>query len=317
MRQLNIDLYKKVYLIRTAEQAIQKHYREDDMKTPMHMSMGGEAISAGVCHALGRADQVLGSYRTHGIYLARTMETDRFFAEMYGKQTGSAHGKAGSMHLMAHDSGLICTSAIVATQIPVAVGAAFANRQKGNGSVVAVFFGDGAIDEGVFWESLNSACLMRLPVLFVCEDNGYAVHTPAAARHGYRSITAIVRQFACTVFESDSTDVEVIHNLTLEALAAMRHHECPSFLHLKYYRYLEHVGVFDDFAAGYRSREEFDQWYAVDPVRVQREKLRTMMSEDEIRSIEIPIEVQVDESRSRAQAARLPDADVLCEGLFS
>ena len=128
------------------------------MKTPMHMSTGAEAICAGVCQALRPQDQVIGTYRTHGIYLAKTGETDRFFAEMYGRATGMAKGKAGSMHLTAPEAGLICTSAIVGTTIPVALGAAYANRQNAQDRVVAVFFGDGAIDEGVFWESINIAC---------------------------------------------------------------------------------------------------------------------------------------------------------------
>ncbi|MBF0245558.1 MAG: hypothetical protein HQL31_09865, partial [Planctomycetes bacterium] len=169
------------------------------------------------------------------------METDRFLAEMYGKADGPSCGKAGSMHLFAPEHGLICTSAIVASHIPVAVGAAFANKRAGNGKVVAVFFGDGAIDEGAFWESLNMACLKELPVLFICQDNGYAVHTPAEVRHGYASISAIVEGFRCNVFASDSTDVAVIHGLALEALEAMAVNRRPCFLHLKYYRSLEHV----------------------------------------------------------------------------
>src|ERR1051325_10109780 len=118
MSELNRALYQKVFLIRRAEQAIREHYASDAMKTPMHMSTGGEAICAGVCQALRAVDQVIGTYRSHGIYLAKTGETDRFFAEMYGRQTGMAKGKAGSMHLTAHEAGLICTSAIVGTTIP-------------------------------------------------------------------------------------------------------------------------------------------------------------------------------------------------------
>ena len=316
MKKLNFELYKKMFLVRRAEEMIQIYYPEDHMKTPMHMSRGSEAICAGVCEALGPDSHVLGSYRSHGLYLVKTMETDRFFAEMYGKATGVAKGKAGSMHLMDRAAGLLCTSAIVGTHIPVAVGAAFANKRAGNGRAVAVFFGDGAVDEGVFWESLNMACLRRLPVLFVCEDNGYAVHTPVEQRHGYRSITDIVAQFDCQVFQSDSTDVEVIHALTLDARAAMDRDDCPGFMHLRYYRYLEHVGVSEDFDAGYRSREEFDKWLAADPIKVQRERLLGMMPEEQIRQIEEAIEQQVERSRKRAQAAPFPERHVLNEDLL-
>ena len=303
MKELNYALYQKLYLIRRAEDAIRRNYASDAMKTPMHMSAGGEAICAGVCHALRKIDQVIGTYRSHGIYLAKTMETDRFFAEMYGRATGMAKGKAGSMHLTAPEAGLICTSAIVGTTIPVALGAVYANRQKKLDRVVAVFFGDGAIDEGVFWESLNIACGMRLPVLFVCEDNGFAVHIPKSQRHGYRSIADVVSSFECNVFSSDSTDAEVIYGLTSDAIGAMRESGKPSFLYLKYYRYLEHVGVNEDFNQGYRDRSEYERWRAKDPVELQRKKLLRWYSEDEIGRAETAIDRQVEESVKRAELA--------------
>ncbi len=168
---LNLDLYKKLYLARRAEKKIREHYMEDEMKTPMHMSMGEEAIAVGVCHALKAEDQVFATYRSHAIYLAKTQKIDDFFAEMYGKDTALLKGKGGSMHMCAPESGFMGTSAIVASIIPVAVGVAFANKQMGNDKLATVFFGDGATDEGAFWESLNVACLMKLPILFVCEDN--------------------------------------------------------------------------------------------------------------------------------------------------
>lgn len=315
-KRLHLELYRTMYLIRAAELLIQKHYGQDEMKTPMHMSMGQEAIVAGVCGALKPHDQVLGTYRSHGLYLAKTGETDRFFGEMYGKVSGPSGGKAGSMHLFAPESGLICTSAIVASHIPVAIGAAFANKATGRDRVVAVFFGDGAVDEGAFWESFNMACLKKLPVLFVCEDNGYAVHTPADERHGYQDIGAIAAQFDCHVLASASTDVHVIYELTYEALKATAEDERPSFLHLKYYRYLEHVGVNQDFGAGYRTREEFEAWQAVDPLRVQRARLAAMIGEDEIRGLEAQVDEQVQRSREKAQAAPFPERSSLCEGVF-
>ncbi len=317
MKHLNLALYRKLYLIRRAEQAIREHYASDAMKTPMHMSTGGEAICAGVCHALRQTDQIIGTYRTHGIYLAKTGETDRFFAEMYGRETGMAKGKAGSMHLTAPEAGLICTSAIVGTTIPVAVGAAFASREMKTDKVVAVFFGDGAVDEGVFWESLNSACAMRLPVVFVCEDNGFAVHVPKAQRHGYKSITDVVSQFECQVFSSESTDVEEIYNLTGKAIAAAREMKRPAFLHLKYYRYLEHVGVNEDFNQGYRDRKEYERWHAKDPLDLQRKKLARWLSEDEIKRAETAIDKQVEESVKRAEKAPFPRPDELYEDVLA
>jgi len=317
MKSLNVELYRKMYLIRRAEEKIQEHYLEDDMKTPMHMSMGEEAIAAGVCGALKSEDQILGTYRSHGIYLAKTMETDNFFAEMYGKVTGTSKGKAGSMHLMAPEAGLICTSAIVGSHIPVSVGAAFANKLTGNKKIVAAFFGDGAIDEGVFWESLNFACLKKLPVIFVCEDNGLAVHVPAEERHGYKSIADIVRKFDCNVFESASTDVEVIYNLTRDALKMMQNNGSPCFIYLKYYRYLEHVGVFEDFKAGYRSKEVFNEWFKIDPVHLQRNKLLQTISEDEVLELEKAIDKQIENSLLFAQKSPLPEYTLAYEDVYA
>lgn len=317
MKELNFALYQKLYLIRRAEDAIRRNYASDAMKTPMHMSTGGEAICAGVCHALRKEDQVIGTYRSHGIYLAKTMETDRFFAEMYGRVTGMAKGKAGSMHLTAPADGLICTSAIVGTTIPVALGAVYAHRQKKQDRVVAVFFGDGAVDEGVFWESLNSACSMQLPVLFVCEDNGFAVHVPKQQRHGYRSITQVVSNFECNVFSSESTDVEAIHAVTLEAIKAMRESGKPSFLYLKYYRYLEHVGVNEDFNQGYRDRAEYERWLKADPLAIQRRKLLQWYGEADIRGAEQAIDGQVDASVKRAGDAPFAGREELFEDVLA
>lgn len=306
-----------MYLIRAAENSIRENYRSDVMKTPMHMSTGEEAIVAGVCGALAPSDQVLGTYRSHGLYLAKTGETDRFFAEMYGKVTGMAKGKGGSMHLTAPDDGLICTSAIVGTTIPVAVGAAFANKCKRNGRLVAAFFGDGAVDEGVFWESLNSACAMHLPVLFVCEDNGYAVHIPASDRNGFDSIADVAGKFHCDVFREESTDAEVIHDLAKQAGDSVRAKGRPAFLHLKYYRFLEHVGVNEDFDQGYRLKAESEPWARVEPLNLMRTKLLQWVPEEEIRGIESSIDRKIAESILKAMDAAFPPAAELYKDVLA
>lgn len=304
MLKLNLGLYKKLYLIRQAEQKIREHYPEDEMKTPVHLSIGKEAIEAGVCHALKPNDQIFGTYRSHGIYLARTGETDAFFAELYGRQTGLVKGKAGSMHLCAPEHGLMITSAIVASSVPVAVGAAYANKVKGNDAIVVVFFGDGATEEGVFWESINVASLMRLPVLFVCEDNDLAAFTPPKYRRGYACIKKLVSQYNCTVLGLESTDAEDIFKSALDAVESVRSGAGPCFLHLKYYRYLEHVGIQEDFDAGYRTREEFDKWFEKDPVNLQREKLsRLGAGENELLELEAKIDGQIDNSIKLAKQA--------------
>ena len=314
---LSLELYRKLYTIRTAEEHIIKHYPDDDMKTPMHMSMGEEAIAVGVCHALGLENQIWTSYRTHAAFLAKTDDTDRFFAEMYGKATGVASGKAGSMHLSDPTKGYITASAIVGSVLSPAAGMAFANKRAGNGRISCVFFGDGALDEGSFWESLNVASLMRLPVLFVCEDNGLAVHTPAKARQGYRSIIEQVNGFDCTVMQDDTTDVERVYHLTKEAMDAIHTTGKPAFLHLKCYRYLEHVGISEDFDAGYRSRSEYEEWWKRDCVALQRERLLAQgLSTSQIEQMESRTDEQVRKSIRLAREAPFPQPQELHKGVF-
>jgi TPP-dependent pyruvate/acetoin dehydrogenase alpha subunit len=318
MPNLNLELYRKLYLARRAEEKIRQHYMEDEMKTPMHMSMGEEAIAVGVCQALKAEDHVFCTYRSHAIFLAKTQKTDDFFAEMYGKDTALLKGKGGSMHMCAPEFGFMGTSAIVASIIPVAVGAAFANKRKDNGKVVAVFFGDGAIDEGDFWESLNVACLMKLPVLFVCEDNELAVHTATSKRRGYASITDIVSKFNCNVLKENTTDAEVIYELTRQAIRLIKTNQMPCFMHLRYYRYLEHVGVNEDFDAGYRSREEFEEWYKKDPVSLQREKLlKNGVREEEIIKFERETNNQIENSIRLAKEAPFSEASELYKDVLA
>jgi pyruvate dehydrogenase E1 component alpha subunit len=158
---------------------------------------------------------------------------------------------------------------------------------------------------------------MKLPVLFVCEDNGFAVHVPKEQRHGYRSITDIVSRFDCEVFTSESTDVEVIYKLTEQAISAMREGSRPSFLYLKYYRYLEHVGVNEDFNQGYRDRKEFERWRAIDPLDLQRKKLSHWHTEADIKQAEAAIDKQVIESVRRAEQAPFPPPQELYEDVLA
>lgn len=315
---IEMELYQKMYLIRRAEEMIIEHYDENEMKTPCHMSMGAEAIAVGVCSALKTTDQVLTSYRSHAVFLAKTMDTDRFFAELYGKVTGTAEGRAGSMHLAAPDKGHMISSAVVGSYLPMALGLAFANKQQRNGRAVAVFFGDGALDEGVFFETLNVACLMKLPVMFILEDNGYSVQTPTSARQGYRSITDIVRNFNCICLDlaRESNESFAVYQVRRK-LAAIRPSitdwSTPAFIRLEYYRYLEHVGVHEDFDAGYRERPK--EW--PDPIRMQRELLETRGTPPyELYYLEQAVNEKLARSLKLAREAPLPAPDSLYKGVF-
>ena len=290
---------------------------DDEMKTPMHLSIGQEAISAAVIESLTRADQVVGTYRSHGIYLAKTLETDKFFAELYGRATGSSKGKAGSMHLSAPDHGYLGSSAIVATHLPLALGAAMANKIKGNNQWVAVFFGDGAIDEGVFFETMNFACLHGLRLIFVCEDNGLAIHSHASTRHGYDCISDIIRQYNCHVVQSDSTVADELFELVDEGKQAAQAKNQPLFLHFKCFRYLEHVGINEDYEAGYRERDEYESWKERDPIKLQREIVARRYGEDTVKKVEEEIDAQILKSIEYAEGSPFPPASDLLTEVFA
>ena len=309
-----------MYLIRAAERRIVEHYPEDEMRTPMHMSMGQEAVSVGLCAALGEDGQVYGSYRSHALFLAKTDDPERFFGELYGRTSGTAHGKAGSMHLAAPDRGLMAASAIVGSTIPAAVGTAFANMRLGNGKRCAVLFGDGALEVGGFWESLNAACAMRVPVLFVCEDNGYAVHSAKAVRHGFDSIQRVVREFRCaSVSLGRCTDVEVICRVVDALFAASVKEKHPVFLHVETYRYLDHIGITKDYDIGYRTREDSLWWHEYDPLDVQRKRLLMEhgVVEVEVREVERQIDMRLDAALVAAQEAPMPGPEELRVGVFA
>ena len=316
-KALNITLYKKLFLARHAEKYIIKHYPEDEMKTPMHMSYGEEANAVGVIHALDVKDQVVCTYRSHAIFLSKTNNLELFFLELYGKQNRVASGKSGSMHLADPDNGHMYSTAIVASGISVSVGIAFANKFKNNGLISCTFFGDGALDEGTFWESLNMACLKQLPVLFVCEDNDFAVHTRTKNRQGYDSIDNVVLQFNIETFSSDSTDAEVIYNMASKAIHSIKTKNRPAFLRLKCYRYLEHVGIYEDFDAAYRSKEEFNKWYKNDCVKLQRKKLlENNIPKIVVEQIEKEIDERIRISVEQAKAAPFPQPQDLYKGVF-
>jgi pyruvate dehydrogenase E1 component alpha subunit len=317
-KEETLSLYRKLVLARRAEEKIQEEYFHDEIKTPVHLGIGGEAIPVGVCHCLPEGAKTFGTYRNHALYLALTEDTDGFFAELYGKATGPGKGKAGSMHLSAPERGLMATSAVVGTTIPLAVGAALADAYRESAGIVAVFFGDGAVEEGVFWESLNFACLHRLRVLFVCEDNGLAIHTPAVERQGFRSLQDAVRGFHCYVARGDGSDVPGVITATRQMLQLMSGQPQPGLLHFTYLRFLEHVGPGEDFDAGYRRRPTPDELERLDPVlRFQRELRQSGCSEHELEAVKTAVDDQINRSVSLARRAPFPAPSELYTDVLS
>ena len=315
--QLTQKLYKCVYLIRQAEEKVRELYPSDVMKTPVHLSLGEEAIVAGVVAALSSSDLVFGTYRSHALYLAKGGELDQFFGELYGVQCGVAGGKAGSMHLSAPDVGFLASSAVVASIIPVAMGAAFAARYRQSDQIAAVFFGDGATEEGAFWETLNFATLKQLPLLMVCEDNGLAIHAHINDRQSY-SIADAAKAFTPNVISAQTTDAEEIHHLTRTAVRQIHAGNGPWLLHLRYHRYLEHVGIHEDYTAGYRSREEACHWHDLDPVSLLRCRLLDQgMNEETLTEMEREVDLSIAASVARVGCSNLPSAEELDKDVYT
>ncbi len=254
------DLYRRMLLLRLAEEKVAALYPQQEMRSPVHLYIGQEAVAAGVCANLKTTDYALGSHRSHGSYLAQGGSLKAMFAELYGRRDGCAAGRGGSMHMVDESVGFLGTSALVGGTIPMAVGAAWSARLRGTDAVAACFFGDAAVEEGVFTESLNLAALHRLPVLFVCENNLYATCTPLAPRQP--AAAAEIRRrgepFGIPGVRVDGNDVLAVHEAAATAVARARKGEGPTLLECMTYRWKGHVGPDADTHLGYRSQVELD-----------------------------------------------------------
>ncbi len=313
-----LEFYRKVLLIRKCEEAIRKEYHKNEMKTPVHLCNGSEGIAVGAASALPKNSKVFGTYRNHGLYLAFSDDTDGFFAELYGKSTGCAQGKAGSMHLTCPDKGLYLTSAVVGTTIPVAVGAALANSYYQNKDLVAAVFGDGAVEEGVFWESLNFACLHKLRMIFICEDNGLAIHTPGSERRGFRSIAEAVAGFNCHRFSEEGYFADKVFNTVAQAIQSIEKDPKPAFLYFNYFRNLEHVGIAEDFSAGYRTKPDEKTLREWDPVvNAGKGASESGCSEAQLRETEETVNRKIAMSLEKARIAPFPPLQLLTEHVFA
>lgn len=260
------NLYRTMLLIRRLEEETARVYPTDKIKSPVHLAIGQESVAAGVCAALRDDDIVFGTYRSHATYVAKGGDVRAMVAELYGKESGCSKGKGGSMHLMDVQRGVMGTSAIVATTIPHAVGYAWALRQRGSDAVVVSFFGDGAVEEGVFHESLNLAQLKRVPVLFVCENNGLAIHSRLAARQANVHIWRHAEFYGMPSAHIDDGDVVAINQAAERAISEMRAGGGPQFLECVTFRLREHVGPNEDWGLGYRNVAESQPWVENDQI---------------------------------------------------
>ena len=259
-------LFYQALRIRLVEERIIELYPSDVIQSPVHLSIGQEAVAVGACHSLTHNDLLFCTYRSHAFYLAKGGNLKEMFAELYGKVTGCARGKAGSMHLAASEVGLMGTSAVVASTIPHAVGAALAAKRLKKDQVIVGVFGDGATEEGVYHESLNFAALHHLPVVFLCENNGLAVHSHRKARQSFETYKHAQSYGLRSYHIVEGYDFARVAETMADVIAHVHQTQKPVFVEIQTYRYKEHVGPGDDFSCGYRNLEEYQNWKGRDPL---------------------------------------------------
>jgi len=306
-------LYRAVFRIRSIEEKIAAIYPTDKIKSPIHLSIGQEAVSVGVCSVLRTDDIVFGTYRGHALYLAKGGNLKRMIAELYGKITGCAHGKGGSMHLVDIDAGFMGTSAIVATTIPQAVGYALAVRQRDEDKVVVCFFGDGATDEGAFHESLNFAAIKKLPILFVCENNYYAIHSHVRKRSASTSMIKRAQAYGLDSDQVTDGDIFSIRLMAGQIVQSIRNNNCGAFfMECFTCREREHVGPGMDWNLGYRGKEELKFWRKHDAVSV----LSAMLAEKMRIHIEQEVNREINEAFKFAEDSPFPDEKELLTDVF-
>lgn len=303
----SLEDLKKVYqmmrLIRHAEEEIARVYHTDVVKSPVHLSIGQESIAVGVCGALRKEDPVAITYRGHATYLAKGAPLRGMMAELYGKADGCAGGKGGSMHLVDREHNVLCGIAVVGAHIPVSVGYGMAFKQNGADTVSVCFLGDGATEEGVFTESINFACLHKLPVLFVVENNGYAIHSALDRRWAAPSLPERVAPYGITVRSLERQDVFEIRDAAAELVAGIRAGNGPALLECKTYRWREHVGPAEDYHAGYRNADEVAPWKDADDVA----RLGSMLPADIRAAIDAQVEAEVADAMAFAAASPFPE----------
>jgi pyruvate dehydrogenase E1 component alpha subunit len=305
--------------IRTVEQTIADLYPEGEMRTPTHFSIGQEAAAVGVCAALRRDDVVYSGHRCHAHYLAKGGDLPGMVAELYGRDAGCARGRGGSVHLNDRDAGLVASSAILGQTMATAVGSALAFAMDRLDRVAVTFFGDGTVEEGIFHESLNFAVVKRLPVLFVCENNGYSTHTRLEVRQPVSvPIHTRAGSYGMTSARVDGNDVFAVFAAARDAVERLRRGEGPSFLECMTYRWREHVGPLWDYDKGYRTKTEVDEWIARCPIKRATERLvaEGLCSMEEVERVERECRDEVNRAVAAAKAAPFPAVEDLTVGTY-
>jgi len=259
------NMYKEMLRIRSVEERVANIYPEQEIRCPVHLSIGQEAVAVGVCSQLNDSDYVFSTHRSHAHYLAKGGSLKAMMSELYGKETGCCGGRGGSMHLTDEMKNIYAVP-VVGSTIPMAVGSAFGMNLKNN-AVAVVFFGEGASEEGVFYESLNYASLNKLPVIFICENNLYSVYSSLEVRQPKaRNNIDIAIAHGMEGVSVNGNKVSEVYEAAKKAINKAREKKGPTYIECSTYRFREHCGPNFDDQLGYRSKEEVDGWSSKDPI---------------------------------------------------
>jgi TPP-dependent pyruvate/acetoin dehydrogenase alpha subunit len=311
-----ISLHQGLLKVRWTEELLAERYKQQEMRTPTHFGIGQEAIAVGVCHALRPDDVVYSHHRCHNHYLAKGGSVYKLAAELYGRADGCSGGRGGSVHITAPEVGFVATSAILGETTACAVGSALAFKIDASDRVAVTFFGEGAMDEGSFYESANYASLKQLSVLFVCENNLYATESPLQLRQpAGTDLCERMRVFKIDALRIDGNDVHEVYRATQSALENLRAGAGPVFLECMTYRWREHVGPYFDHELDrtYRTREEVEAWMEQCPLKRSAERLGRLgiATAGQLGAWHQAIKSEVERELERARNAPWPDVSTL------
>jgi pyruvate dehydrogenase E1 component alpha subunit len=283
----------------------------------VHLYCGEEAIAVGVCEALNDDDYITSTHRGHGHLIAKGGDVERMYAELFAKATGYNGGKGGSMHMAALDLGIIGANGIVAAGLPIGLGVAFASQYQDNDRVTVCFFGDGATNEGACHEAMNMAAILKAPMVFVCENNGYGEWSSAASTTSVADVADRAASYGIPGAIVDGMDVAAVHEAAIEAIARARSGAGPTLLECKTYRYYDHVGR--DFGILQRDPDEVKRWRKRDPIKLWRKSLIAQGVFDAKTADAVTARIAADMDRAIAAAEQEPDPhpDALYTDVYS
>ena len=315
-----IKLFSKMLRIRKVEEKISSTYHEQEMRCPVHLSIGQEAIAVGVCENLKNNDKIVTAHRSHAHFLAKGGSLKAMVAELHGKETGCAKGLGGSMHLIDLKSGVYAAVPIVGSTIPIGTGIAWANKLKKNKDIVVAFFGDGATEEGVFFESLDFAALHNLPILFICENNEYSVYSHITKRQSKkRDITKIAKSMGVNSLKMDGNLIEKVFLNSKKIINNIRKSPSPFLIELKTYRNLEHCGPNNDDDLGYRKKKYLNFWKKKCPIKnyINFLKNKKYLSNINEINIEKKIEKEITKAFKFAKESKFPKKELLNKFIYA